>query len=234
MAVVFQNATITAHSADNISMDAPVPPGTTDGDFLVMAYSNNQASSDPAVTGWNLVDSVWDMTEDLILRVWWRRASSEPASYTITKNTAWGVESQAAILRYTGVEASGDPIGDMVTLLHPGRGGPFEAPALTTVNPTDLVLHLFGTAMGTWDGNDYVLESPDGVWNERVNAVDPDATASVGLVALDAIGETGVPAVTAEGVGAPFAAARILSMTLVAAEEVEPPQTGFAGWGIPI
>lgn len=206
------------------------PANTANGDFLVMSYSNNQAQSNPTVSGWNPAISVLDTGQvDILTRVFWKRANNEPASYTITKGSTYGQESVAIISRYTGVIAEGNPIRTTGSSVPAGRGGPSTAPTIQGVEPTDLVIHSFGCATGSWNSQDFELEVSDTSWNER-GSLFGVGTASVGMLVIDKIGDPVGPAATHTGTGAADSAARIGSIVLIA----EPDLTRrFRGWGIP-
>src|SRR5947209_8222374 len=71
-----------------------VPTGVVDNDVMVMAITVRGGTGTTITTpgGWTLIDSVTSGTA-LIQSLYWRVASSEPASYTvtITSNKASGV-----------------------------------------------------------------------------------------------------------------------------------------------
>ncbi|SDH15611.1 hypothetical protein SAMN05421505_1124 [Sinosporangium album] len=213
------------------SIAVPVPAGTVDGDFLVLSYVNNQSASNPVLAGWNLAVTVSDGTIDLLSRLYLRRASSEPATYTITKGSTYGVESVAAISRYKGVATSGDPVrttGNTIAR----RGGPYMGPTLSGLSPTDMVIHSIGTALSSWAGRDYTLTGPGGGWAERVNLISTDATATPAVIVLDQLGASTGPTITPSGTGAYDAAGRIAAIALVA-ESVAAVKR-FQGWGVPL
>ncbi|GII90622.1 hypothetical protein [Sinosporangium siamense] len=230
MAITFHNST-TAVSNTGPSITVPVPAGTVDGDFLVLSYVNNQSASNPALAGWNLAVTVSDGTIDLLSRLYWRRATGEPATYTITKGSTYGVESIAAISRYKGVAVTGDPIrttGNAIIR----RGGPYVGPALTGVTPTDLAIHSCGTALSSWAGRDYTLAGSGGAWAERVNIVSTDGTATPAVIVLDQLGAATGPTVTSSGVSTYDAAGRIAAVALMAEPAVAARR--FQGWGVPV
>ncbi|SDH08760.1 hypothetical protein SAMN05421505_11177 [Sinosporangium album] len=229
MAITFHNST-TAFSNTGPSITVPVPADTVDGDFLVLSYVNNQSASTPTLAGWNLAVTVGDGTIDVLSRLYWRRASGESASHTITKGSTYGVESVAAISRYKGVAVSGSPIRTTGNAIM-RRGGPYTGPALSGFMPTDLAIHSCGTALSSWAGRDYTLAGPGGAWAERVNLVSTDATATPAVIVLDQLGAGTGPTITSSGVGAYDAAGRIAAIALIA----EPDATvkPFQGWGVP-
>lgn len=63
-----------------------VPAGVSNGDILIMTWG---ASGNPAPTlsGWTLIDSL--VGTNVEIYAWYRIASSEPASYTISHGFAW-------------------------------------------------------------------------------------------------------------------------------------------------
>ena len=214
MAIAFQNASVGGiHGATSFSI-AP-PAGTVDGDFLVMGYVNNQASATPSVPGWNLGITVSDAVSDNLVRLYWKRASGEPASYTVSLGSTYGNEAEAAILRYRGVIASGNPIRTTGSALPSTLGDSKVGATLTGVEPADLAVHCAGTTLSTWNGADYTLVGPTTPWATRSARTNLAATATPGLALMDQVGSGSAPTVTATGAGAANVAWRFAAIVLI-------------------
>jgi hypothetical protein len=91
------------------------PAGTVDGDIMIWEQFVGRASSSPAVTfptGWAQVMPPTTITDTSGFVGWlytyWKRASSEATTYTLTHAAA---STQAAIASYSGCVATGSPIG---------------------------------------------------------------------------------------------------------------------------
>lgn len=229
MAIEFQNA-VTASSTSDASMTISRPAETVNGDFLVLSYSNNQAASTPTVAGWTPAITVRDTGQiDVLSSVFWKRANNEPASYTIDKGATYGLESVAIITRYKGVIAEGNPIRTTGSAVPEGRGGPSTGPTLDGLEPTDLVIHSFGGATGSWNSQPFQMEVADTSWNNRASLFGIGA-ASVAMLVVDQEGAAVGPTATHTGTGGTDSAARIGAIALIA----EPVSvTPFRGWGIP-
>lgn len=212
-------------------MTVTLPPNINDGDFLVMCYANNQAASNPAVSGWTPAVSVLDTGQiDILTRIFWRRADSEPSSYTLDKGSTYGQESAVVVARYTGVLAEGSPIRTTGSNYVEGRGGPSPGPVLSGVEEDDLVIQAFGGATGTWNSQNFTMAVADTSWNDR-GSVFGIGTASVAMLVLDKFGDGNGPTATHSGTGAADSAARVGAIAIIPEPESVKP---FRGWGIPI
>ncbi|KWT61667.1 hypothetical protein ADL21_11985 [Streptomyces albus subsp. albus] len=79
-----------------------VPSGLVNGDLLLLALALEESGASPAVTGWTQAATVnGGGTQDNVIRVWYRRASSESASYTVTFGGSYGDSAALAMLRHT-------------------------------------------------------------------------------------------------------------------------------------
>lgn len=97
----------------------PVPTGTVNGDLLLMFSANSGPGAYTNPTGWTLIQSqTKDGASDVEGACWYRIASSEPASYTLTETTGsttiitvmacyTGGINSASPIRSSGVIASG-------------------------------------------------------------------------------------------------------------------------------
>jgi hypothetical protein len=144
--------------------------------------------------------------QDNTLIMYWRRASSEPGSYTITWDGTYGNYGAAAMLRYTGVIKTGDPFRTVNSTsggTTPGAG-PKTSATLTGVQSTDMALHFTGAAKSAWgNSNTYDLAGPGGSWVERGEIkMQTASTGQPGILALEQLGTGTAPAFTATGTAA--------------------------------
>jgi len=228
MSIAFQNST-TGFSTSSNTFVINVPSGVANDDFLVMGYHCIQTTSSPTITGWTQAATISDGVQDNLTRIYWRRASSEPASYTVTLGATYGTQAAATILRYTGVIASGSPVRTTATAAPAALGSPKTGPNLTGVLAGDMTIQVAGVCLSSWNGNDFTLAGPGGSWVERGKYVNTAGTATPAIMALDQQGALTGPSMTATGTGAAGTAWRIAAMALI-----PEPESGFTGWGIPI
>ncbi len=129
------------------------PSGTVDGDLLIILAGNDiadsatdqfDATSDPS--GWTFVKEDGDATSDNHVAMFWKIASSEGSTFTITALSSqdyWG-----ACLRISGAHAT-TPIGVTGSSLSQTHTNPNNIPEITTINDNSLVIAFGGT-----DGSD--------------------------------------------------------------------------------
>lgn len=201
MTIAFQNATtlsIGAASSGTIN----VPSGTVDGDMLVMALVVEKGAENPTVSGWTVVASATtNPTFDNLTRVWYRRASSEPANYTITIGSAGANSASVGMCRYTGVISSGSPLRTSNTTSYATSGTPKNSEALTGVLSTDMGIHTAGMLHDNWNSASYTVAGPGGSWNQRVSNVVTTADSVPGMLMIDQLGSGAVAACAASGTG---------------------------------
>jgi len=95
MAIAFRAAQGSNNAGGGTTIVMTVPAGVVDGDVLLMGLTvrggTGTTITDPS--GWTLIGSQENSTTVLAEKLYWRIASSEPASYTITitSNKASGV-----------------------------------------------------------------------------------------------------------------------------------------------
>lgn len=135
--------------AGGTSVTANVPASVANGDLLIaILFGKSQSAAFPTQTGWtNSVD--YQGSYPCHLGVFYRRASSEPASYTFTAG-AGSVYTSAIILRITGAVTSGNPfdaIGSGSDV--PGTSTNAVAAAITTVTANTLALQFLGLTDGS-------------------------------------------------------------------------------------
>lgn len=113
-----------------------VPTGVVDGDILIAALAHKGGAYGTWPAGWTLVDRALSVATRG--EVYWRRASSEPGSYTVT---GLGTSATVACRAYTGGLASGDVV-EGYEILAVAAGSGTGAPNLTTTDPNLLLLHI--------------------------------------------------------------------------------------------
>lgn len=228
MAIVF--GTSTTATGNNVTTSTiNRPTSTADGDMLLLAICvSESAGVTPTVTGsWtqklrqDLVATGSNMDNTAIL--YWRRASSEPASWTITWDGTYGNYGAAHVLRYTGVISSGDPFrttGVAASGFEVTTAGPIASATLSGVQATDMAIHWAGAAKATWNTNTYDFAGPGGSWVERGEIrMTTASTGMPGVLAVEQLGTGTAPSFTATGTASANLCWNMLAGALIA----EPP-----------
>lgn len=201
MSIAFQNATTaTVNSAATGVIN--VPASTANGDMLILGVCVAESVGvDPTVPGFTQKATAdGGAAEDNTVVLFYRRASSEPASYTVTLDTSFGNYAALAMLRYTGVISTGDPFRTSGSVFKAARGTPQTSVTLTGVQASDLAIHMAGVDMGTWNTNAFDLAGPGGSWVERGEVYMTTAsTAKPGLLFVEQLGTGTAPTLTATG-----------------------------------
>jgi hypothetical protein len=193
MAITFQNATtMQLNSATSGALS--VPSGVVDGDFLITAMLTEQGTSTPSITGggWtSILTPAANAQGDGRLSIWYRRASGEPASYTLNLGGTYGNSAVGSMTRWKGVLSSGDPIrtSNMDTPSPSGAGGtsPQTSVTLTGVQSTDMAIHYGNIVLWGWDGSDFTISGPGGAWNQASqisNATDDSSPSQTSIYQL--------------------------------------------------
>lgn len=106
MAITVNAATATlAENANGTALTISVPSATANGDVLVLSLASGTNSGFPAtITGWTTVKTDTAVASAAI-GMYYRVASSEPASYTVTVNNA-ADRITAEMVRLTGVDTT--------------------------------------------------------------------------------------------------------------------------------
>ncbi|MGW6790043.1 hypothetical protein [Streptomyces chartreusis] len=213
MPIAFGSATTTTLNAGGnnaATVAVNVPASTADGDMLLLLVGvSESAGVSPTVSGsWTQKATIDQVTsgdnQDNTLRLFWRRASSEPASYTVTPDGTYGNYVAVAMLRYTGVIRTGDPFRTSAT----GTGGatlgsPKTSVSLSGVQSTDMAIHFTGAAKSSWNTDAYDLAGPGGGWTERGEVyMTVASTGKPGILCLEQLGTGTAPTYTATGTGA--------------------------------
>ncbi|MFJ4828409.1 hypothetical protein ACIP79_00485 [Streptomyces sp. NPDC088747] len=216
MPIAFQSATTaTGNNGGNnaATVTINVPAGTVNGDMLILGVVVSEAAGvAPTCAGWTQKathNGVQDgagpppYDADLTTTLFYRRASSEPASYNVLTDGTYGNYAALAMLRYTGVISAGDPFRTSATVSRT-NANPFSASqtsaTLSGVQATDMALHLSGTAMGGWNTNAYDLAGPGGGWTERGEVyMTTNSTGKPAVLFLEQLGTGTAPVITGTG-----------------------------------
>lgn len=138
-------AKVWAGTNGGTSLAPAVPSGTLDGDIMVAFVSiSNTTTVLTDATGWTFLEETLPGATQRI-RSYWRRAASEPASYTwsISPSAAFGV----AVSSIRDCLASGTPIDGSVTE-NTGATATATATGITTANNNTMLVmgaHALGT-----------------------------------------------------------------------------------------
>jgi hypothetical protein len=214
MAIAFgSSTTATANLGGNNAgtFSINVPASTSDNDMLLLAVVVSESSGvNSTVSGFTLArrhDGIQDGAGydfDLCTQLFWRRASSEPASYTVTPDGTYGNYVAATMLRYTGVIKTGDPFRTVGSVSRTNAwANPQTSTTLSGVQATDMAFHVAGECLGAWNTNTFDLAGPGGGWTERGEVYMTAASSGKpGILCLEQLGSGSAPAVTASGTAA--------------------------------
>lgn len=215
-AITFVNAASTGQSANSSTIVVNVPSGVVDGHFLLAAAASpagNQTWTAPA--GWTplMLANSWtnagttSLLADIDTRLWYRFASSEPASYTFTSSSGATLPNSATIVAYSGVR-NPYPIYILNVTKTEGSGSTISTTSptpyvLSTMNillPNALVLSVY--AVGADSTGLVTMTPPSGTWNQRVNVPSTLATNFNTVIAIvDKVAATDQPTATSSATG---------------------------------
>ncbi|MDP9341948.1 MAG: metallophosphoesterase family protein [Actinomycetota bacterium] len=155
-----------------------VPPGTKDGDLLVLFLDSSEVVDAGGLARWDRVDS-GDAGSSLRGSSYVRVASSEPPHYTVTFPRA--VLAAATMLDYRGVDTS-DPLSTHDIVTQSSYTTALQSAPLTGVGTNDIVVVGF-QSRGVPDGP-FGVEAPGNGWVQRaqhttISANNPDVGQSV-------------------------------------------------------
>jgi hypothetical protein len=192
----------------------PVPAGVQNDDFLLLFGANTGSWPYFTPDGWNLLDQAHDdagPNGDQTGAVFWRIASSEPASYTLVGNTAPSGGSASAtvasMLAYSGVDTS-SPIRSH-TIKETGSSPVTSVTpnSLSSVDATDLVVIAYGYGCDTRTTGRTLSYPTTGSWNQRgiVGPTQIGGTGggrfAAGLLFIDKVNGTDLPSVLSNFTG---------------------------------
>lgn len=158
MALAFRAASSIATGSSASSLTVNVPAGVQNNDILLaqVMLGSSQAVTTPA--GWTLLAGpLADYTTSSVnAYVFWRVASSEPASYTFSFSGS--ANSVGCMLAYSGGDPS-DPIDDIQTAVDSSLSTSHNASAVTTSRGGNLIVVLWGG----FESNDFTWTPPSGM-----------------------------------------------------------------------
>ena len=100
-AVAYRSSAATCNATANTSVS--VPGGTTNGDVMLMVINSKDNAAQATPTGWTRVGTQLNNTTALTTNIFYRVASSEPASYAPTTT---GVSHCLSISSFSGVDTT--------------------------------------------------------------------------------------------------------------------------------
>jgi hypothetical protein len=155
MALTYRSSTASTSGGSGDALSVSKPSGVADGDILVAAfYWETAANTITPPAGWTLISKETNVnpTPTIQLVAFWKRASSEPASWSFTPGTngQWRFYVCAA---WSGATGSGDQV-DVKGSAH-GTSSITAPPSVTTTAANETVLML----MNNWNGNDCTYTS---------------------------------------------------------------------------
>jgi len=132
MAILFVNLTTAVQNTNSTTITINVPSSVLDDDLMIMQVLGNTVTTYTTPTGWTL----WLATTNN-RAIFYRYASSEPASYTITSSN--NTTHDAYIIAYRA--AAIDVIGTLSA-----AASPIVAPSITTTKNDSYVFASYGAA----------------------------------------------------------------------------------------
>jgi len=142
----YVDSTEATSGASQVTSLAITVPSHTDGDIMITVFGITETEDSGTdiknEAGWTFITSedVQNAVSDPNISVWWREASSEPASYTWeNEGTTTGMAGQ--ILVYSGIDTA-DPIQTSNTTDDGGVDGCPIAPSINTVGDNEMVLFI--------------------------------------------------------------------------------------------
>jgi hypothetical protein len=211
--ISFVNAATTGQSATSGTIVVNVPTGVADGDLLLAAVSNPSGNGTWSnMTGWEEIPNTTNCMEsqgtssnlsDCDAALFYRIASSEPASYTFT-NTKSNHGNAGVIVAYRGIR-NPYPVHLMNVAKSEGSGNssttvskaPYQLNTLNVINSDMLVVNFYCCGNDVSSGA-ITFTMPASPWNTRATVSASIAATFNGAVAVtDKLGATDLPTVTA-------------------------------------
>jgi hypothetical protein len=216
----FVNATTAAvASAGAASLAINKPSGVVDGDVMLLAVASSFLGVDTAPAGWiELTDMAGGYSHgtasnsyDVKTTFWYKVASSEGSSYTITLTTTQ--VTAAAIVAYRGVRSAA-PVGMIGESVTNSTGATTTSPApytIPNVLSSHLIINFYTSGSDTNPGTSSVT-GPSGTWTQRAQVSTSVASnPSSSITIADKLGAVDYPTATA----ATIQAWALLSVALV-------------------
>jgi len=164
-------------TASGTTLTISKPSGTADGDILlaiIAAFTFGALTSVSAPSGWTEIARGYP-DENLWAVIFWKRASSEGASYDFTCSGGSGNQMTGALLAYSGAASSGDPIHTYSNTAYTTYNDILRAAGVTTTTQPTMLVMLGG------HGQPSVSITPPSGYTERVD----NATTWVSTYAAD-------------------------------------------------
>jgi hypothetical protein len=166
-------AATTSEASGTTGITNNVPPGTADGHFLVWVTGQTTATLIAVLAGWTERQN--GVSGASSLQVWYRFASSEPASYTTAARTA--SRAFGIMAAFSGVDATTP--WDVTEAAMVAGTTAFAGPAVTPVTAGALVLGIADTLVGAGVINT-VLSSSNTIPDAQVTSTNGASTNMVG------------------------------------------------------
>lgn len=152
--------TVTGATAANITISKP--SGVADGDILIALIYLEAPKTVTAPSGWATVHTKISVDTDHDHHVFWKRASSEGASWQWTwTGSTWRLGYVAA---YSGCIASGDPFSVAASTNSATSGQTLTHNTITTGHADTLILGIgshWNAAAGSWSNSSSMTERID-------------------------------------------------------------------------
>lgn len=170
----------TAQVNSGSSTSINLPAGVQDGDFLLLFSNETDTITFNAAAGWTSLLVQATQTSTRVMHIYWRVASSEPASYTVGWSAS--ISGQVGMVCCSGT-ATSSPV-DVSGSNNNVSGTSVQANTITTVTDNDLLLGVFfSVSASTW--------TPPGGMNEDIDAQNSTRSFEAVDLLLGAHGATG-------------------------------------------
>lgn len=130
---------LAAGTRTNSTLSAPA--GLTDGDILVLIWHEEGDVTPTPPSGFAEWVSHAHSTDPTQLFIWWKRASSESGSYTITHSSSW---TEAWLGALSAQYETGDP-ADATATENDGSSTSITIPGLTPAHDNAVIIAAYGT-----------------------------------------------------------------------------------------
>jgi len=222
MAIAFRNAqgSNNAGGGTSIVMTMPTSPSVSDGDILLMVVNADYIPTTIGTpSGWTVLNNVTDgNTNTLRQAIFWRVASSEPASYTVSLSPT--AKASGGILALSGASTT-QPTSSAYGAQGGGSSSNVIAPALgswASSNGIDVSLSGIHTGTTFTPPTNYTEGSDSAGSGGGASSRTTSETAYRSLTAITTVGSiTAVAGGTAQGIGA-----HVFIFEAVAAETITP------------
>ncbi|MGH7745142.1 MAG: hypothetical protein ACREQ5_10130, partial [Candidatus Dormibacteria bacterium] len=183
-------AATAAHGTATITVNKPT--GVVDGDLMLLAVANSSGfTANTAPAGWTSISQhlgeynygLSSAVSDLVGQVWYKIASSEPSSYTVTCTTAAVIS--AAIVAYSGVRNPYPADLHVATASTAAASTTGVVPyTLPQVRSDNLIVNIYmagGDPSGT-----FTMTGPSSPWTQRAQIISSVAsTFNAGITVSD-------------------------------------------------